>query len=65
MSAEPMVMGESRADRSKGMSTAPTVTAVLAWLTIGMFTKNPTTTVPGISRKRTRRKGSTSSFTRC
>ena len=45
--------GDSPAACSSGISTGPTVTAVLAWLTTGMLTRKPTSTVPGSSRGRT------------
>ena len=39
--------------------------AVLDWLMIGIFTRKPITTVPGISKKRTYFKGFASKCTRC
>ena len=52
-----MVVGDSRAACNKGMSTGPMVTAVPAWLMMGMLTRKPIRTVPGIRNRRSERTG--------
>ena len=61
----PMVAIEYPAARISGTTTAPRHTAVLVWLTSGMFTRKPTATTPGTSSPRTERSGFTSRRTRC
>ena len=60
-----MVTRGIRAASKIGITTAPSVTAVLVWLMIGMLTRNPTKMVPGTSKGLTRVKGFTSRCTRC